>query len=268
MSHKITIKSDGTRIDIGEGRYDFPLSIDLKITNYCTVGCPWCHESSGPSGKHAPGKLIIEKLSGLPKTTEIAIGGGNPLEHPELQEIINSLGCIVNMTVRDTDLDKYKLPSGISGLGISITPGNTPPKIIPENSVAHLILGINTLEDYERIKKVIPRVLWLGFKVWGRNRNNPLPDLSEYRKAIVRDLYLGRNGILAFDNLALSQLNLKSAFLKSEWEKFYLGSEFTSSMYVDAVQGVFSGYSTSPDRVSWDDIDLITYFRNYAKDIK
>ena len=43
MSHKVTIKSDGTRIDIGEGRYDFPLSIDLKITNYCTVGCPWCH---------------------------------------------------------------------------------------------------------------------------------------------------------------------------------------------------------------------------------
>lgn len=268
MSHKVTIKSDGTRIDIGEGRYDFPLSIDLKITNYCTVGCPWCHESSGPSGKHASGKLIIEKLSGLPKTTEIAIGGGNPLEHPELQEIINGLGCIVNMTVRDTDLSKYELPSGISGLGISITPGNIPPKIIPENSVAHLILGINTIDDYRKIKEVIPRVLWLGFKNWGRNKNNQLPDLSNYRKEIVRDLYLGRKGILAFDNLALSQLNLKSAFLKSEWEKFYLGPEFTSSMYVDAVKGEFSGYSTSPSRVSWDNIDLITYFRNYAKDIK
>ena len=268
MSHKVTIKSDGTRIDIGEGRYDFPLSIDLKITNYCTVGCPWCHESSGPSGKHASGKLIIEKLSGLPKATEIAIGGGNPLEHPELQEKINGLGCIVNMTVRDTDLSKYELPSGISGLGISITPGNIPPKVIPENSVAHLILGINTLEDYDRIKKVIPRVLWLGFKVWGRNKNNPLPNFSEYRKAIVRDLYLGRHGILAFDNLALSQLNLRSAFLKSEWEKFYLGPEFTSSMYVDAVKGEFAGYSTSGDRISWNEMSLINYFRSYAKNIK
>lgn len=119
-----------------------------------------------------------------------------------------------------------------------------------------------------RVKKVIPRILWLGFKIWGRNKNNSLPDLREYRKAIVRDLYLGRKGILAFDNLALSQLNLKSAFLKSEWDKFYLGPEFTSSMYVDAVRGEFSGYSTSPDRVSWNDIDLITYFRSYAKDIK
>ena len=58
------------------------------------------------------------------------------------------------------------------------------------------------------------------------------------------------------------------AFLKSEWEKFYLGPEFTSSMYIDAVRGEFSGYSTSPDRISWNDIDLITYFRNYAEDIK
>ena len=28
-------------------------SMDIKITNKCTgTNCPWCHENSGPNGKH------------------------------------------------------------------------------------------------------------------------------------------------------------------------------------------------------------------------
>ena len=33
--HIVDLKPDGTRIDIGDGSYDYPLSLDLKITNYC-----------------------------------------------------------------------------------------------------------------------------------------------------------------------------------------------------------------------------------------
>ena len=270
--HLIDIKPDGTRIDLGNGKYDYPLSIDLKITNYCETGCPWCHESSTLLGKHSDPDLLLKKLSGLPRNTEIALGGGNPLRHPELSKIIKGLqdfGYIVNMTVRDKDI---QVPEGITGLGISVTPGISPKEYLgkidkKENLVAHMILGINTKSDYSEVKKYFSRILWLGFKDWGRNKNSILPDLSEIRKEIVRDLYYGRN-VLAFDNLGLHQLELKSAFLKSEWENFYLGPEFTSSMYIDAVSGKFAGYSTSPDRVSWDTISLIDYFRGYAKDIK
>lgn len=282
MSHKIQILSDGTRIDYGEGAYEYPLSLDLKITDYCETGCPWCHESSGKGGKHSDPDLLLSKLSGLPENTEIAIGGGNPLSHPDLKTIIWGLrnyGYIVNMTVRDTDLSG-EIPNSlgwIRGLGISISPGHmlSPGDYlgklsseIKENIVAHMILGINSLEEYREVKKWFPRVLWLGFKQWGRNKNTPLPDLQNIRREIVQDLYLGRHDILAFDNLGINQLSLKDAFLKEEWEKYYLGPEFTSSMYVDAVKGEFSGYSTCPERTSWDDISLIDYFRKYATDIK
>ena len=272
--HIVDLKQNGTRIDIGSGSYDYPLSLDLKITNYCKVGCPWCHESSDKYGKHSDPKLLLEKLSGLPKNTEIAIGGGNPLSHPQLTQIINGLveyGYIVNMTIRD--LDVTEVSQKIKGLGISITPGLSPKNYLDfissrENTVAHMILGINTIDDYNEVKKYFSRVLWLGFKTWGRNKNAIIPDITKLRREIIRDLYYGRANILAFDNLSLSQLNLKTAFLKNEWERFYLGPEFTSSMYVDAVKGEFSGYSTSPDRVSWNNISLIDYFRKYAKSIE
>lgn len=275
--HIVDLKPDGTRIDLGNGPYDYPLSLDLKITNYCETGCPWCHESSGSLGKHSDPVLLLEKLKGLPGNTEIAIGGGNPLSHPELDDILdglNSFGYITNMTIRDKDITEgLRLPRKIKGLGISVTPGISPKEYLGfissrGNLVAHMILGINTPEDYVEVKKYFPRILWLGFKVWGRNKNSHLPSLEDLRREIIRDLYYGRSGILAFDNLGISQLNLKSAFLESEWDKFYLGPEFTSSMYVDAVKGEFAGYSTSRDRVSWDKVSLINYFRSHAKDIE
>lgn len=275
--HIVDIKSDGTRIDIGEGAYEYPLSMDLKITDYCETGCPWCHEASGLLGKHSDPELLLKKLSGLPKNTEIAIGGGNPLSHPRLFDILkglNGMGYITNMTIRDKDIIRgVEIPHQIKGLGISITPGISPKEYLGfissrENLVAHMILGINTPEDYNEVKKYFPRILWLGFKIWGRNKNATLPDLSTLRREIIRDLYYGRKGVLAFDNLGLTQLNLKSAFLKKEWESFYLGPEFTSSMYVDAVKGEFAGYSTSRERISWDVVSLIKFFKEYAKNIE
>ena len=187
MSHSIDILPDGTRIDVGDGMYDFPLSIDLKITNFCKTGCPWCHESSDVNGRHSSVDQVLSKLSGLPKNTEIALGGGNPLEHPDLEKLIDGLigmGYIVNMTVRDTDVPRMNLPRGITGLGISITPGISPSSYLGkisslDNIVFHLILGINSIKDYREAQKYSPRVLWLGFKDWGRNRGKQLPDLRE-----------------------------------------------------------------------------------------
>lgn len=271
MSHQILLSSDGTRIDIGDGRYDYPVSIDLKITDYCATGCPWCHESSGKGGRHADVDKILDHLKFLPPGVEIALGGGNPLSHPELSRLVSSLkglGFIVNMTVRDSDI--VEDIDYVTGLGISITPSSAIDylgKLSSNNLVAHMILGINSISDYRRVKEKFSRILWLGFKIWGRNRNSVLPDLTEIRREIVQDLYTGRNLVLAFDNLAITQLDLRSSFLKKEWESFYLGNEFTSTMYVDAVRGEYAGYSISPDRISWDDLNILEYYVKYSQKV-
>ena len=63
----------------------FPDSIDLKITNKCGYGCPWCHEESVEGGKTFDLGRLKSALSGLPKDVplEIAIGGGDVFSEPE-----------------------------------------------------------------------------------------------------------------------------------------------------------------------------------------
>ena len=145
------IRKDGTRIDFLGENNSWPLSIDLKITEYCQHSCPWCHENSRPTGKHGNPEEILRHLSGLPRDTEVAIGGGNPLSHPGLQDIISGLGCIVNMTVRDMDLPG-NLPDGLTAIGISVSENGPDlegiirelPKHLQETWVAHLILGVKS----------------------------------------------------------------------------------------------------------------------------
>ena len=80
------IFSNGTKIRSYEGTpiYDHPESIDVKITNYCDLNCAFCHEKSNLEGQHADLDRLLEVLSELPKGVELAIGGGNPLDHPDL----------------------------------------------------------------------------------------------------------------------------------------------------------------------------------------
>ena len=81
----VTILSDGTKIREYEGDPVIlhPESIDVKITDYCDMGCAYCHESSTTSGSHADLKTLLGIIHDLPAGVELAIGGGNPLSHPD-----------------------------------------------------------------------------------------------------------------------------------------------------------------------------------------
>lgn len=123
---------------IGEElRSEFPDSIDLKITDRCSHGCPFCHESSTKEGKVLDLEKTKEILSQLPaKPIEIAVGGGNVLEClDETEDILSWLsnrGHQTRITITLDDLkstgnqeldDKISnmLSSKIGGLGISVT---------------------------------------------------------------------------------------------------------------------------------------------------
>ena len=85
-NYHVIILNDGTMIrNYGKEMIpEFPDSMDIKITNKCTgTNCLYCHENSGPDGKH--GKILnVPFLESLHKYTQLAIGGGNVLEHPDL----------------------------------------------------------------------------------------------------------------------------------------------------------------------------------------
>ena len=110
----VTILDNGTKIREcdGEPKIKFPESIDCKITNYCDMNCQYCHEESSINGKHADFHMLKKQLSSLPSGVEIAIGGGNPLSHPDLVVFLSWLkdrGIIANLTVNQSHLSRHKV---------------------------------------------------------------------------------------------------------------------------------------------------------------
>lgn len=112
-NYNVHIFEDGTKVR--ENKLDFfkpefPESFDLKITNKCDRGCLYCHENSIVNGKHGD-ILNLPFIDSMHPYTEIAIGGGNPLEHPDLYkflELCKEKQFIPSMTVNQFHFMKYK----------------------------------------------------------------------------------------------------------------------------------------------------------------
>ena len=82
--------------------YDFPENADIKITDYCDAGCAYCHENSTVKGVHGDLRRIEKTIDSLHAGTELAIGGGNALAHPDLIWFLEKLkkkGVITNIFV-------------------------------------------------------------------------------------------------------------------------------------------------------------------------
>ena len=69
---------------------DGPELIDLSITNYCEKCCNFCYRRANPYGKHMPLSDIEEIVKQAKKAgvLQIALGGGNPNQHPGFSEIL------------------------------------------------------------------------------------------------------------------------------------------------------------------------------------
>lgn len=287
-----TIYEDGTRVRDFEGVPNpiYPESIDVKITNYC-IGAPCikhCHEKSNPKGKHADLTKLLEILSVLPAGKECALGGGDPLSHPDLIPFLQQLknqGIISNLTINQVHLEsnlelilrliQEKL---IYGVGISYSEAQYFPiieKIINHTNhlVFHLIMGINRVEEINQLNTFCQqlnkpcKILILGYKQFGFGINyylkNPKIEDNKYRWYVEVGQHLQQNNlVLSFDNLAIEQLKLQRFFTTDAWNQFYQGDDGTFTMYIDAVEQQFAKSSTSTQRTHFSQTNLLEYFKS------
>lgn len=175
---------------IGDVPADFPELVDLKISDYCDLGCSFCYQNSTRRGKHGDLQVIkdvISKLSHL-GTFEIAIGGGEPLQYPHLEEVIhhaNACGITANFTTKDykalakrSDLIHY-----IGGVAVSVATPEEAREAIKwladltteeRSRVSFQVpVGAQTYEQFvELIEAIasssISRITLLGYKMVGR----------------------------------------------------------------------------------------------------
>ena len=269
-NYTVTILKDGTKI-----RYntlDFfapekPESMDVKITNCCDMGCPMCHEDSKPNGKHGD-ILNVPFFDTLNPYTEIAIGGGNPLSHPDLipfLEQLKSKKLIPSMTVNQVhfmknlglieELANKKL---IYGIGVSLNSVND--EFIEAirkfpNAVIHVINGIVHPTQLEELANKGLKILILGYKEFRRGNvmyANMGSVIEEMKSSLYNILPTMINDnwfdVVSFDNLAIKQLNPKRLMSDEQWDQFYLGDDGKFSMYIDLVNQEFAKSSVSTER--------------------
>lgn len=259
----VELFDDGTKIRSWEGDAEprFPESIDLKITNYCDAGCPYCHEQSTKRGEHAPFENIVKAVEGLPPGHEVAIGGGNPLSHPDLKKILlffRSRGLISNITVNSFHVFKaYELIQElrdkklIYGLGISFCDNVFLKEfdLIDNNTIIHVIAGVDSVHQVRKLPDNY-KLLVLGYKHFGfgagyADKHNVDLRLREWRYWIPT---LMRKKHISFDNLALKQMGIKDILSPEEWDRLYMGDDGQFTMYVDAVKSEFAVSSTHNKR--------------------
>jgi len=270
-NYKVSIFDDGTKIrETPEDNFisKFPECMDVKITNYCDKNCPYCHENSTVNGLH--GNILQPKfLNTLQPFIEIAIGGGNPLSHPDLIPFLEKLkkkNIIANLTVNQDHFIKQHISLKklvdedlIKGIGISLTNSsslifNTLPHFFP-NAVIHTINGITTIQDYKNISNKGLKILILGYKNIRRGEtyySKKVEFQKEQLYTFLPDLIKGFK-VVSFDNLAIEQLNVKRLMSKKEWDKFYMGDDGQFTMYIDLVKQEFAKSSISPIRYQLQD---------------
>ena len=265
-NYGVILYKDGTKVRIGPDdglRPAFPESMDLKITNYCNMGCRMCHEDSTVNGRHGD-ILNLPFIDTMSPYTEIAIGGGNPLSHPDIIRFLNKLKerrLVANMTVNQhhfmgaKEFIRYLCDHDlVHGLGVSLAE-KPDAYFIREmaqypNAVLHVIAGVVKVEDLELLKNKGLKLLILGYKQFRRGA-------AYYSKEVeksIADLYdkipdvIRWFDVVSFDNLAIKQLDVKRLMSEDEWGQFYMGDDGTFTMYVDAVNREFAVSSVSENR--------------------
>lgn len=273
-----TIYSDGTKERF---TYDdefhpiFAENMDIKICNRCDRGCPWCHEGSTLDGKL--GDIMNEKfINTLHAYQEVALGGGNVLEHPDLIPFLHKLKdkkVIPNITLNQKhfednidlvdDLISKKL---IYGLGISLESPTT--KFIEKvkkfpNVVIHVINGIFTESDCTALLNHNLKILILGYKNLRRgsqfllNENNTIHQNQKWLENHIKEL-ISNFIVVSFDNLAIKQLKIKerwNEFSNMPWDEFYAGDDGDFTYYIDMVKRKFTRSSTADFDKRYDLLD-------------
>lgn len=239
---------------------EYPESIDIKVTNKCNGACSFCHENSSESGESFNPLLLYNLIENAPAGMEVTMSGGNPFEVAEELRWLTEVACphlIFNLTINSMHLDQYwdswlfPVGMGVSynkDLHNKIKDFQSSVNFVTPQLVMHVIAGIHTLDDVKRCLQDFDRVLISGFKYFGRGATfdrDKMQDRLNIWKRDISTILSTQGKILAFDGLALKQLDIKRFYSDKTWSKMYMGDDGQFGMYIDAVKMEYAKNSYS-----------------------
>jgi len=256
----------GIKFRLGDGEIKksyTPELMDIKVTDYCRVGCDFCYQGSTPQGRHAPwdrlqrAVVILKQLDVM----EVALGGGEPLEHPDIQDFTAELkkaGIVVNVTTKQKlakgRWERESLIPGVNRFGMSIMSS----KEVQEFSDVcyHVVLGTLPMSEVYNILMKADSTLLLDFKTTGRGAHGPRFDYSNWLE-VVRTVKHNR---LDLEELKYRewQVGIDTPLAKRSKrdleamgipELTYETEEGKHSAYWDLVEDKFGPCSYEPDKL-------------------
>ena len=266
----VCMMDDGTKIrhtKDDEFHPRFAENCDVKITDKCSIGCPFCYEGCTAHGQYAD-LLSYSFLKTLHPFTELAING-NDMDHPQLNAFLSILKyhkVYANITVHQMQFmknyDRIKQLSEVNliyGIGVSYQQYDDEfiqrIKEFP-NAVLHTINGLLSQEDVKKLSNHDLKLLILGYKDLGRGttyhhsrgKNLISKNQAWMYQNIESMVHDGGFKTILFDNLAIEQLDIKHIMTPDEWDKFYMGDDGQFTFYIDMVRGEFAKNSISQVR--------------------
>jgi radical SAM protein with 4Fe4S-binding SPASM domain len=184
-----------------------PELLDISITNFCERGCEFCYRSSSISGKHmrlSEYENVITQAGEI-GVLQVALGGGNPNQHPEfvtILELTRKYGIVPSYTTNGEGLTDTILAatSELCGaMAVSYYPSNG--NDFYENLFArcsyyqiktnlHLIISAGTVDAIELLLEYPPSwfekvnaCVFLNYKPVGRGVGHGDKEVLCYNRA-------------------------------------------------------------------------------------
>ena len=185
-----------------------PELIDISVTNYCERGCTFCYRKSNKAGKHIELQDYINVINQAAEsgTLQVALGGGNPNQHPEFIRILqetSSVGIVPSYTTNGEGLDAKILKASKQFCGAIAISAYSPYEdylidLINYVSPYKIKTNLHFLLNKESIEKAIS---WI--------KDPPL-----FLKKINAIVFLNYKPIFSSNNILLNQSSLLQEFFE------------------------------------------------------
>jgi radical SAM protein with 4Fe4S-binding SPASM domain len=207
-----------------------PELLDISITRWCDRNCPQCYRESNISGGHMPiqnYRQILDQAKNLP-VNQIALGGGNPNQHPNFCEILRitreEYGIVPSYTTNGRGLTQEILNSSKKYCG-AVAVSAYPPYYELEEAIQklnsngiktniHFVLNkksiltaIDWLENSASYLSKINAIIFLNYKPLGRiEKNVGLLKESSHIKRFFNEIEKSHKFKIGFDSCCVSGL--------------------------------------------------------------
>lgn len=262
-----------------------PELADISISNHCTKGCSFCYRNSVPNEEFMSVDDYCYVLDSMTHKDfggvfQVALGGGEPLEHPDFIEIINAtvareivpnfttngihltqticdairnkVGAVALSTIRMGDIDNVKLNLLLSSH--------------IRTNIHYLLSSMNIEEaikilqgEYNEFLKGVNAVIFLTFKPAGRGQHQFMlkNDTSMQKFINLIELEVPNRPKIGFDACFIPML-LSATHIRRDVVDVCEGGFF--SVYIDHKMNVspcsFSGLQDSFNLKEYDFFDI------------